>query len=535
MTTGSIRQRRRRRPTLPEIMSSSKQCRAITAIGRGAARMHDAETEGADRHRHAARVPAWLWIGAGVLLLLLVRGNALLNDPDIFWQIRMGQWIVEHGALPHTDVYSFTKAGAPWISSSWLSQVLFAKAYAAGGWSGVVVLAALAIAATFALLVHALCRLVSPVHASVAGCVALALAAPHLVARPHVVALPVMVTWMAALIAASERRRPPSFWLLPLMTLWANLHGGFILGLALIAPVLLDALWNADVRQRYRLAARWIVFGLAALLAACVTPYGWESLLAAKSIVDLGPLLPLIAEWAQPSFARFSVFEGVILLGIGVALWRGVTLPPPRILLVLLFLHMALGHVRNIEVFALLTPLVLAAPLMQQFGTRDGRAAQASRRNGFALVVAVPLAAMIIAGVVSSLRFRPNAETMPVAAVAALKRHQAARVFNDYDFGGYLIWAGVAPFVDGRTELYGRQFGAEVFAAQSLRRPDLLLSLLDRYRIDSTLLPSASAAVLLMDRLDGWRRAYADDIAVVHLRVSDAETASSVVKPNRTP
>ncbi|MGN6309398.1 MAG: hypothetical protein ACTHNN_07550 [Xanthobacteraceae bacterium] len=500
----------------------------------GAARMYDAETERADRRWSAARIPEWLWVGAGVLLLLLLRGNALLNDPDVFWQIRMGQWIVEHGALPHTDVYSFTKAGTPWISTSWLSQVLFAKAYAAAGWNGVVVLAALAVAATFALLAHALGRYLSPIHAGLVAWGAFGLAAQHMLARPHVLTLSIMVTWVAALIAASERRRPPSFWLLPLMVLWANLHGGFILGLALIAPILLDALWNVDAPRRSGLAMRWLVFGLAALLAACVTPYGWGSLLAAKSIVDLGPLLPLISEWAPPSFARFSVFEGAILLAIGAALWRGVTLPPPRILLALGFLHMALGHIRNIEVFALLTPLAVAAPLARQFGASADDAAPAGRRDGLALFAAIPLAVVMIAGVASSLHYHPNHRTMPVAAVDALKRYQAARVFNDYDFGGYLIWAGIAPFVDGRTELYGRKFGADVFAAQLLQRPELLLSLLDRYRIDATLLVPESPPALLMDHLDGWRRAYVDDVAVVHLRAGDAVGAPSV-KPNRMP
>ncbi|MCO5130881.1 MAG: hypothetical protein M9932_09975 [Xanthobacteraceae bacterium] len=495
--------------------------------------MHHAGAEELDRRRSIGHIPAWFWVGSGVLLLVLLRGHALLNDPDTFWQIRMGQWIVAHGAVPHADLYSFTRAGEPWISSSWLAQVAFAKAYAAGGWGGIVVLTALAIAATFALLVRALERYWPPVYASLAAIMAIALAAQHLSARPHVLALPIMVTWIAALIAASERRETPSFRLLPLMVLWANLHGGFILGLALIAPILFDAVWNADASQRFRLAVRWIVFGLAALLAACVTPYGWGTLLAAKSIVDLGPLLPLISEWAPPDFSQFSIFEAVVLLVIGAALWRGVTLPLPRIVLVLGFLHMALGHVRSIEVLALLTPLALAAPLARQFGQNAGDGPVATQRNSPALRWAVPLVALMVAAVVSSMQFRPNVKTMPTAAVAALKQHQAARVFNDYDLGGYLIWAGVAPFVDGRTELYGRQFVSEVFAAQSLRRPDLLLALLDRYRIDATLLVPTSPAALLMDHLDGWRRIYADDIAVAHVRTAAAADGAAVVKPEQ--
>ena len=85
-------------------------------------------------------------------------GNRLLIDPDTLWQVTVGQWMLDHHAVPHTDVYSFTMRGQPWISTQWLAQVLYAKAYALFGWSGPVVLAAAASAPTFALLAKFLSR-----------------------------------------------------------------------------------------------------------------------------------------------------------------------------------------------------------------------------------------------------------------------------------------------------------------------------------------------------------------------------------------
>ena len=87
------------------------------------------------------QVPAWLCLGIGIYAVLLVSGNRLLNDSDTYWQISMGQWIIDHAALPRADTYSFTKAGEPWTSSSWLAQVLLASAYTMGGWGGVTALA----------------------------------------------------------------------------------------------------------------------------------------------------------------------------------------------------------------------------------------------------------------------------------------------------------------------------------------------------------------------------------------------------------
>ena len=479
--------------------------------------MSIAGIEGVRERSALARVPAWLWFGAGVYLLMLLRGNDLLNDPDMFWQIKVGQWILDQRAVPYADAYSLTKAGAPWMSSSWLSQVLYAKAYTLAGWSGPVILAALAIAATFALLVHLLKRHVRALHASLVAMVVLALAAQHLLARPHVLAMPFMMVWVAGLIAASERRVAPSFGLLPLIALWANLHGSFILGLALIAPIMLDALWNAERSQRRGLGLRWIVFGLGALAAACVTPYGWGSLWAAKSILDLGPLLSMISEWAPPSFAQPGLLECCILLLVAAALWRGVTLSPPRILLVLGLLHMALGHIRNVEVFALLTPIVLAVPLARQFGWNGNETDEAAARASL-MPVAVLLVAIMAFAAMASLRYKPNDDAMPVAAVAALRDHGAKRVFNDYAFGGYLIWAGIPPFIDGRAELYGEKFGVDAIDALSLSRPDTLLSLLSVHRIDATLLSPSTPAARLMDHLEGWTRVFADKTATVHVR-----------------
>ena len=75
---------------------------------------------------------------------------------------------------------------------------------------------------------------------------ALILSGHHFVARPHVLVLPVMLAWANGLLSASERGMAPSFWLLPLIALWANLHGGFVFGLVLVGGFAIDALWNSD-------------------------------------------------------------------------------------------------------------------------------------------------------------------------------------------------------------------------------------------------------------------------------------------------
>jgi hypothetical protein len=470
----------------------------------------------------AARWPLSLWVGAGAYALMIVFGNALLNDPDTLWQITIGQWILDHRAVPETDIYSFTMQGQPWISTQWLAQVMYAKAFAVAGWTGPVVLAASAIAMTFALFARSLNRRLGESATLVFVAAALALTAPHLLARPHVLAMPAMVLWIAGLIEAADRRAAPSFWLLPLIALWANLHGGFVFGLFLIGPIALDALVNAEASSRRTLLLRWAVFGVAALIASGFTPYGWNALLASRKILGLGSALPLISEWRPADFGGFGILELALLTGIGVALHRGVRLPLMRIVLLLGLLHMALSQSRAAEILALVAPLILAAPLARQIRGADMSPSYNDPVRG-ALVAGV-LAALLAgtAAYASVHRYEPNVRGTPVAAVAELKKLNSSRVFNDYDFGGYLIASGVPTFIDGRTELFGEKFFVDHNNASGLMQPESLFRLLDQYEIEATLMRTQSAATRLLDHVDGWQKIYSDNIATIHRRTTGA-------------
>jgi hypothetical protein len=462
-----------------------------------------------------------LCVGLGVYALLLFAGNRLLVDPDTFWQIAIGKWIVDHRAVPTVDFYTFTMTGQPWMSTQWLAQALYGQADAFGGWTGVVILTALPIALTFALLARFIERRIGGIAAILLVPLSFAIALPHLLARPHAFALPVMVAWVGALLSADERRVAPSFWLVALMTLWANLHGSFLLGLMLIAPIALDAVVSARRTQRKALVVRWFLFGVAALAASCVTPYGWNSFLGAQRILSLGEALSLIREWAPANFARFDILEASILIGLGLALVLKISFPPVRIIILVGLLHMAFAHVRNADVFALLTPMVMAAPLAARFKNLANAKVTATPRLGV-MALCAGLAVIVTVVIVPFRTYEPDEWQSPSAAVSLLKLYGAKRVFNDYDFGGYLISRGVPTYIDGRAELFGEKFVVEHNKASSLAEPLKFFELLDQYKIDATILRRGTAGGKLLDRMPDWQQVYADDISVVHIRKPDA-------------
>ncbi|MBY0381244.1 MAG: hypothetical protein K2W78_04930 [Xanthobacteraceae bacterium] len=462
--------------------------------------------------------PAWLWAGVGVYLLLMMNGSRLLGDSDTFWQIAAGQWILDHRAWPSTDIYSFTKYGEPWLSSSWLAQVTFAGAYRLTGWTGIVALAAGSAAISIALLVSILSRRIPSTYAVSTALVAFSLSASHVLARPHIIALPVMMIWTHGLLSAVERRKTPSFWLLPIITLWANLHGGFVFGIVLVCAFAFEAWWAAERPAKPKLALHWALFLILTLVACCITPYGWSSLVAAGKILSLGDLLRIISEWAPVDFSHGSLFLVLLLSMFAAVFHTGFQLTLPRALIVTGLLFMALSHIRNIEIFAFLAPMIVAVPLARHFNLNPDSAYPSVRV--LPLICALAVAGVATCALAIGRGYSPPAEQSPEAAISALQSAGAARTLNDLPFGGYMIWRGIPVFIDGRAELYGEKFGLTYYHALQLKSVDGFLDLLKAYRIDSALLAPSTPAAELLDHLDGWKRIYRDTNAVAFVRVA---------------
>jgi hypothetical protein len=459
----------------------------------------------------------WL-VSAGVYCLLMTLAPRLLADPDTYSHIAIGRWILEHRAVPSGDPFSQTMRGEHWVAFEWLSQIIYAVAHAWGGWLAVVALAAGAVALALGLLTRFLLREWRPVPALIAVLAALVLVSPHTVARPHVFALPIMVAWIAALIRANDTGRTPPWAMLPLMTLWANLHGSFTFGLAMIGPIACEALWQSPRSDWRRVVMQWGLFTLLAFVAACINPYGPEMILVTFRTVALGEALTIITEWRPQDFTHLGAFELLLFGAIGFALYRGVTLPPFRIIMLLGVLHMSLAQSRHADLLGLLAPIFLARPLARNL-SEIAATDQASAPSSAWAPAAIGVAIVIVTGFAAARAdIAPPAKITPVNALKSIDIANAGPILNDYDFGAYLDFVGIPPFIDGRTELYGTAYTMRYSRALNLQNLPDFLKLLDEYKIGTTLLAPTTPATALMDRLPDWQRVYSDDIAVVHTR-----------------
>jgi hypothetical protein len=366
----------------------------------------------------------------------------------------------------------------------------------------------------------------------IATALAVTLVIPHVLARPHVFTLPILVAWVAALVWARGEDRAPAAWVAALMALWANLHGGYLFGLGLAGLLAAEAVLLApDWRIRRRAARGWALFGALAVGAALLTPYGVAGLLLPFRLTGMGFAMGQLVEWRSPDFQSFEPLELwlAIVLFVGFALgWR---LPPTRLLMLLLLLHMALRHRRHGELVGLVAPLLLAPALAPQLralaagrsaGPVDrGLAELAKPASLRGVALAGALLAAVSAAVLHGAAVRSDI-AIPAAALAAVEAaHVTGPVLNDYGFGGYLIFSGIPPFIDGRAELYGDEFIRRYVKAMLLES-DELPKLLDQNGITWTLIAPERPAALLLGYLPGWRQLYADDVAVVHVRSDQA-------------
>jgi hypothetical protein len=434
--------------------------------------------------------------------------NTIFNDGDVSWHIATGQWIIDHRAVPHTDPFSFTWAGKPWVTFEWLAQVILAAAYRLAGYSGTAALVTAALMALHAIIFLNAARYVRP-FAVVGGLIAMdVVLIPMMLARPHLLAWPLIAFWTWLMVRAREQDKAPPLAASLLMILWANLHGSFAIGLIIAAAFGLEALLAS--KDRMRSLRQWAIFGLACGAAVFMNANGVDGVLHPLRVANL-QTLPLIQEWGPSNPARTPYFFVVLAATLALLAIKRPQLPAMRWLLLGGLLVLALLQMRHQAVLAIVTAMILP----QGFA---GAGVDVRFERRLVPMTAGAAAALIIARLFVPVTLPENAAN-PWALIAAVPPELRSQpVLNGYSMGGPLILSGIRPYIDGRSDMYGDELVAG-YSRIVDGDPAALNRATRRWNIRWAILPDTSTElVALLDRSRGWRQIHRDKVGVIYVR-----------------
>lgn len=497
-------------------------------------------------------------------LAIFAMGLRFSVDTDTWWQLRTGELIAEEGAIPKTDSFSFTREGEVWRypSTAWLMELKLYFIYDWFGPGGLNIWMAAVITLAFAFIYLSmpgggfLRAFVLVLATTVSGV--------YWAARPYMATFVLSAVFLWILEDFRWRRpSPPTpllqgrrgvpskmrfspnrlIWLPILMILWVNSHPGFAMGFILVGIYFVDELvgwlvadWplrrkKVQAALRGRVGAVSLVI-LAMLVAACLNPAGPAIFGYPFETVSIGVLRDYIQEWQSPNFHELSAqpFIWLLLLTLGALGTARKRIALSDFLLLAVSVYLTLLAGRNMPLFALVAPIVLtryATPAIEEGrkylgwkAKKEINAPRWQRTFNFGIVLALALVVSARALMIYPPETNKDEymEDAPVRAVDYLKRERASgRLFNSYNWGGYLIWnlRDYPVFVDGRTDLYSNALLTEWLDTVSgdqgwqatLAKWDIGLVLIEPTWPLAKLLPT-----------EGWRLLYEDEHSVLFER-----------------
>ena len=473
-------------------------------------------------------VPGWaslrlsrVWAVAAIALPLVIVASARMGTVDLTYHLRAGALMLDSGSLIRTDSFTFTATGVPWVDQQWLSQVILASVFHIGGWLALAVTRSFLAGAALAL-VYAACRTrgAAPRRAAWLTLGSASLLLPTLQLRPQLfgVACFAITLWLVA----GRRTHPARLWfVVPLVLLWANLHGTFFLALGLIGLA-----WLEDVHAREPDAWRLVITGLAAIVAAMVNPYGVRVWSYVLELSNNPAVRGLVTEWQPTSIDSYSGATFLVSVPlVALLLVRARTpLAWPMLLSLGSFFLIGLLSVRGVYWWAMAVPVVMA-------GTDIGREPSGSpdpTNVGHSLLAsAIGVALLLLLG--RWLPFRSPEPApgellteAPAGITTALRTTltPGERVFNAQAWGSWFEYAlpGNPVAVDSRIELIPgpawKSYADVSNGREGWQR------ILEDWKIRVVVLYPVQQAELLtrISRDAGWKLAYHDGDGAVFIR-----------------
>jgi len=421
-----------------------------------------------------ARSQLLIWLGLTCLftaLPLFYLKHATLNDPDIWWHMRAGEWMVQNHRIPKVDPFSASTLGRPWVDYCWIFDMFTYWLVGHFDLVGIIWFQALMRVAVAAVLFGLTRNLASGFWKAV-GLSGLAMLAMSWTMPPRPGAFSVLffVLELHVLVSAQRKRDPRWLWILPgMFVVWANIHvefvtGLFMLGVFCLAPFL-DKLVQTTREPRTALDAfhrqLWFVC-IASFLGTLVNPYGprlWSNVFQYARDTKI---YEVIVEFSAMHFRTINDWAVLSLLMLACfALGRSRPFRPAWGVLLAWSAWMGFRSLREVWLTAIISAVIIASS-----GGEEDRTGEKNPCLGTPMRLAVAatvfvslLAGANVWGLSSKELLRQVAETYPVGAVEYIHRnHLQGPLLNELSWGGFLIYAvpEIPASMDGRTNVHSQ-------------------------------------------------------------------------------
>jgi hypothetical protein len=481
----------------------------------------------------------WLFMSSGA-----AGWQGLLLDGDAGWHIRTGQYILDHHSVPHQDLYSFSKPGAPWYAWEWGSDVLFGWLERFAGLKGVVLFTGVVLAGFATTLIR---RMVwRGVHLFVAVGIALlsvGSASIHFLARPHIFTL-LFLSISVWMVESDREKQSNRIWLLiPLTIVWTNLHGGFLALIALLGlcavGTALEA-WSAKEAWGglwWRSAARYATLAAACGAASLVNPYGYRLHTHMAAYLRSDWIKSVIQEFMSPTFRNENMLQFEALLMIGLIAAGGLIRRKSIVeaLWIVFFAHMALASVRHVPVYVTVVGPAVAYEVAGWWKAWSHGAVKKSLPAIFNQLAAdwapafrrtsIWPCAVVVGLALTGAPIRWPKDFPEIDFPTQIVHDHAAeilssRVLTTDQWADYLIYVDPRQkvFIDGRSDFYGPELG-DPYLRLINGGPDWR-DLVKKYDFDLVLLPKDLALVQLLETQPDWRVTADDGKRILLVRTS---------------
>lgn len=462
---------------------------------------------------------------SGIMLITIIVGlvalfKGTMQVCDYFWHVKIGEYIVSTGNIPREGIFSWyaIENKLPWISQEWLSEVILYINNLIFGINGGVIFTIVTAIIIVSLVIIFNYKAVSKDTTIsflwfLCGIIILCRTANP---RPHMLSF--ILFTLTIYILLDFRKNPVSkkIWFIPLISLlWANIHGGssnlpYTIAILILLSGLVDFKFgkiNATKLSKKQIT-KLIIIIVVSFLALFINPHGFEIIKYPYINMADGTMLNIVSEWRSPdikNMADIIIFVMIVMIAI-ILISTLDEIDFTELLLLGAFVYLTFKSIR----FSILLFIVATFIIFKYIKIRHSE----KDRINAVIILGLVVVSMSLIFIIGSPKSKIQV-SLSNEIIEYVKKEKPKRLFNDYNFGSYLIYNDIPVFVDGRADIYSKYCLEDYVAIYNLKNTDVD-KLIDEYKFDMFVIPKDAPLNYYLVAYEKYEKTMEDNDVVIY-------------------